>query len=195
MAIVLILAALLTSCSHAATNPTATQGHTDPTGSAAALTAHTVADVAFAQNMIPHHQQAVVLAAMVPAHTANTALRAMATRIGADQRAEIRTLTGLLTEWGVPADPTGVPASNGAGMAMAGMVDQATLQRLGSLDDDAFDTLWVTSMIGHHRGAIVMAQDEIAHGHSVDAIHVAALIITAQQREIATMTHLISASR
>jgi uncharacterized protein (DUF305 family) len=80
-------------------------------------------------------------------------------------------------------------------MLMAGMVDQATLDRLQSLDDDAFDTLWVTSMIGHHQGAITMAQDEIAHGQSADAIHVARLIITAQQREIAMMTHLISASQ
>jgi uncharacterized protein (DUF305 family) len=80
-------------------------------------------------------------------------------------------------------------------MGMMGMVDQGTLDRLQSLDDDPFDTLWVTSMIGHHQGAIVMAQDEIAHGQSADAVHVARLIITAQQREIAMMTHLISASQ
>jgi predicted outer membrane protein len=70
-----------------------------------------------------------------------------------------------------------------------------TLDRLQSLDDDAFDTLWVTSMIGHHQGAIEMAQDEIARGQSADAVHVARLIITAQQREIAMMTHLVSASQ
>jgi uncharacterized protein (DUF305 family) len=131
----------------------------------------------------------------VPAHTANASLRSMATQIGADQQAEIRTLNGLLTEWDQPAaDPGGESPSDG-GMVMAGMVDQATLDRLASLDDDAFDTLWVTSMIGHHQGAIAMAQDEIAHGRSADAIHVARLIITAQQREIAMMTHLISASQ
>jgi uncharacterized protein (DUF305 family) len=40
-----------------------------------------------------------------------------------------------------------------------------------------------------------MAQDEIAHGDSPDAKHVASLIITTQQREIAMMTHLTSASQ
>ena len=78
---------------------------------------------------------------------------------------------------------------------MAGMVDQSVIDRLQSLDGDAFDALWVTSMIGHHQGAITMAQGEIAHGESVDAVRAATLIITAQQREIARMTHLVSASQ
>jgi uncharacterized protein (DUF305 family) len=194
-AVVLIFAAILTACSGSATNPPTTQTKPDVTGSGAA---HGVADVVFARNMIPHHQQAVVLAAMVPAHTANAALRVTATHIGADQQAEVRTLNGLLTQWGERVDPDGVSPSDHGGMGMMGMmgmVDQGTLDRLQSLDDDPFDTLWVTSMIGHHQGAIVMAQDEIAHGQSADAVHVARLIITAQQREIAMMTHLISASQ
>jgi uncharacterized protein (DUF305 family) len=78
-------------------------------------------------------------------------------------------------------------------MAMAGMVDQNTINQLQSLDGAAFDTLWARSMISHHQGAITMAQAEIAHGQSVDAIHTARLIVEAQQREIAMMTHLISA--
>lgn len=190
-----MLTAILTSCWHSATDPPAAQTNPAVVGSGTGSAAHGAADVAFARNMIPHHQQAVVLAAMVPAHTGNAALRSMATQIGADQQAEIRTLSGLLGEWGEPVDPNGMPASDRGGMAMMGMVDQRTLDRLQSLDDDPFDTLWVTSMIGHHQGAIAMAQDEIALGQSADAIHVARLIITAQQREIAMMTHLISASQ
>jgi uncharacterized protein (DUF305 family) len=187
-AIVLVFAAVLTSCSNSVTDPPSAQSSA----------AHNAADVAFARNMIPHHQQAVLLAAMVRARTANADLRVTATHIGADQQAEIRTLNGLLAEWGEPVDPGGMSPSDHGGMAMAGMagmVDQGILDRLQTLDDDAFDTLWVTSMISHHQGAITMAQDEIAHGQSADAVDVARLIITAQQREIAMMTHLISASQ
>jgi uncharacterized protein (DUF305 family) len=108
-AVVLIFAAILTSCSGSATNPPTTQTKPDVTGSGAA---HGVADVVFARNMIPHHQQAVVLAAMVPAHTANAALRVTATHIGADQQAEIRTLNGLLAQWGEPIDPGGMSPSD-----------------------------------------------------------------------------------
>ncbi len=181
-ATVLMIVALLTSCASPATDQP-----TEPT--------HGATDIAFAHNMIPHHRQAVDLAAMVPGHTGNPALRSIATQIGADQQAEIRTLDGLLTTWGESEDPHAMPPLDHGGMAMMGMVDQTTMDRLASLNDDAFDTLWVTSMIGHHQGAIAMAQDEIAHGQSADAVHVANLIITAQQREIAMMTHLISASQ
>jgi len=195
-AIMMTLAAILTSCGGSATSPPTAQTQPAAAGTAGSPAAHGPADVAFARNMIPHHQQAVVLATMVPAHTGNASLRAMATQIGADQQAEIRTLDGLLADWDQPAaDPHAMSPSDGGGMVMAGMVDQSTLDRLQSLDDEAFDTLWVTSMIGHHQGAITMAQDEIAHGQSADAIHVARLIITAQQREIAMMTHLISTSQ
>lgn len=171
-----LLATALTSCGQNTPSP-------------AQPAAHNAADVEFARNMMPHHQQAVVLAAMVPDRTDDPELRVMATHIGADQQAEIRTLDGLLADWGEPAEVGGAP------MAMAGMVDQPTMARLKTLDGDAFDTLWVTSMIGHHQGAIAMAKDEIAHGQSADAMHVATLIITAQQREIAMMTHLVSAAQ
>jgi uncharacterized protein (DUF305 family) len=128
----------------------------------------------------------------VPAHTANPDLRVIAAHIGADQQAEIRTLNLLLAQW--HEHPEGEEHAGHQGMPMMGMVDESTIDELQSLDGAAFDTLWATSMIRHHQGAVTMAKDEIARGQSADAIHVATLIVEAQQREIATMTHLISAS-
>lgn len=186
----LLMAVALSSCGNSAVD-----AHSASTTTK--LAAHNAADVEFVRNMIPHHQQAVVLGAMVPSRTANPEVRMMATHISADQQAEIWTMNGLLASWGEPIEPPDTPdhGMEMSGMPMKGMVDQATLDKLRTLDDEAFDTLWVTSMIGHHQGAITMAQDEIAHGQSPDAVHVATLIVTAQQREIAMMTHLISASQ
>ena len=156
---------------------------------------HNAADVAFARNMIPHHQQGVFLAAMVPAHTLNPDLRVIAAHIAADQQAEIQTLNTLLAQWNEHTDHDhGSGAGHGA-MTMAGMVDEGTINKLQSLDGAAFDTLWARSMIGHHQGAVTMAQAEIAHGQNADAIHTATLIVEAQQRQIAIMTHLISATQ
>jgi uncharacterized protein (DUF305 family) len=76
---------------------------------------------------------------------------------------------------------------------MAGMVDQNTINELQSLHGDAFDNLWARSMISHHQGAVTMAQTETSRGQNADAIHIASLIIETQQREIAILTHLISA--
>ena len=147
--------------------------------------AHDAADVVFAQNMVPHHQQAVDMAALVPTRTANQTMHVIAANIAADQRAEIKALRGLLAQWGA--------SGGGADMGgMAGMVDQATLNRLKSLDGPDFDQLWLTAMIGHHEGAITMAQAELAHGQNPDAVHLANVIIKAQQREIAYMSHLLS---
>ena len=188
-AIVLIVVTSLTSCGHAAMGPHGGQSASS-TNQEGPPAAHNAADVAFAANMLPHHQQGVFLAAMVPAHTLNPDLRVVAAHIAADQQAEIQTLNLLLAQWHEHPDH-GFGAGHPA-MGMAGMVDQNTIDRLQSLDGAAFDTLWATSMISHHQGAVTMAQAEIAHGQSVDAMHTATLIIEAQQREIATMTHLIS---
>ena len=125
------------------------------------------------------------MAAMVPSHTSNPTLRVVAVHISTDQRAEISMLADLLKRWGAP---TAVPGP----MSMTGMVDDATMNRLPSLSGAEFDTAWITAMIGHHQGAVTMAQAELAHGHSEDAQKIARLIITAQQREISYMTDLIS---
>ena len=153
--------------------------------SAVASTVHNSDDVMFAQHMIPHHQQAIDMAAMVPSHTANPALRVVAIHISTDQRAEISILTDMLNEWGAPTAGPGP-------MSMEGMVDDATMHRLPSLSGAEFDTVWITAMIGHHQGAVTMAQAELAHGRNPAAKKMARLIINAQQREISYMTDLIS---
>jgi uncharacterized protein (DUF305 family) len=191
-ALVLTFITAITSCAHPATDPHVGHGESG-TVHGEHPAAHNAADVAFVRNMLPHHQQGVELAAMVPAHTANPDLRVIAAHIGADQQAEIQTLNLLLAQWHEQAHPDGGGHAGHEEMPMMGMVDQSTINELQSLDGAEFDILWAKSMISHHQGAVLMAKDEIAHGQSADAIHLAALIVEAQQREIAAMTHLISA--
>jgi len=196
--------AAVTSCIGSA----ATEHHgAAPQGSAQAQSAeHNSNDVAFATNMVPHHLQAVELSAMVPSRSTNHELLVMASHISSDQQAEVLTLQGLLAQWGQPAGgpsghdghgpETGAMADTGTmAMAMAGMVAPETMNQLRSLRGNAFDELWINSMIDHHQGAITMAQDELAHGQSADARHLAELIITAQSREIAQMNELLGVTQ
>jgi uncharacterized protein (DUF305 family) len=74
---------------------------------------------------------------------------------------------------------------------MPGMVDEATMARLTSLEGSEFDQLWLQSMIGHHQGAIEMAKTEIANGANVDAKSIAQNIVTTQQAEIDQMNQLL----
>jgi uncharacterized protein (DUF305 family) len=158
-------------------------GESSPTPDAQAPK-HNGADVTFAHKMIPHHQQALDMAAMVPSRTTNRELIIMAKHIALDQQAQIDTLQGLLQQWGEPA----APAHTGHdGMGMDGMVDAATMDKLPTLTGAAFDDLWLRSMITHHQGAVAMAEPEIAQGENPTAVKMAKIIVDWQQLEIGRM--------
>ena len=166
------MAAVVSSC-----------GESAPTSDVQAAK-HDAADVTFAQKMIPHHQQALDMAAMVPSRTSNRELIVMAKHIALDQQAQIDTLQRLLQQWGEPAAMDHMAHS---GMDMDGMVDAATMDRLPALKDTEFDELWLRSMIVHHQGAVAMAELEIAHGENPAAVRMAKVIVDWQQLEIGRM--------
>ena len=148
---------------------------------------HNAEDIAFARNMIPHHQQAVQMAQMVPTNTTNPRVIALADRIITTQAPDIQAFRTFLMQW---QDVQGhdAPGTDSSGV---GMVDQATMDKLQSLTGPGFDRLWLTSMIDQHRGAIAMAQDEVAHGRNADVIYLARSIIATQQPEIDQMKQML----
>ena len=151
---------------------------------------HNEDDVLFAQMMIPHHQQAVELTALVPDRSTNPDLIALAAKIAGEQEPEIGGMRALLTQWDVNAAE--MPHESGhAGMAMQGMIDDATMVKLDSLKGADFDALWLQSMINHHQGAIAMAKVEIADGKNVDMITMATNIVAAQEAEIDQMKQML----
>jgi uncharacterized protein (DUF305 family) len=188
--VVAVAAALfLASCSSAPSDGTTEHQKTDEpviTGEPAGFNAD---DVAFATNMIPHHQQAVDLSALAPERSTNPELLELATRISAAQQAEIETLKVFLVQW--KENPDAGAGHGEHGSAMAGMVDEATMTKLESLSGAEFDTLWLESMISHHQGAIEMAKAEIANGENVDAKRLAQTIIDTQQAEIGQMKQML----
>ena len=185
----------LSSCSSTATK-TAVEDHSSHGSSAAAAqpsTAHNEDDVLFAQMMIPHHQQAVALAGMVPDRSTNPEVRALAAEISAAQQPEIATMKDMLGRWGIKPDEM-QHESGHAGMTMQGMVGDETLVKLEGLKGPDFDALWLQSMIGHHQGAIEMATIEVAAGKSPEMTALARSIISAQQAEIDQMKQMLQAS-
>lgn len=189
----LVTAAALSACSNnaPADEHAGHGGHdTDTAVITAAPAGFDADDVAFATNMIPHHQQAVELAALVPDRSTNAALIDLAQRISAAQQPEIETMKAFLVQWKEnPQDSTDHQGHDG--MHMSGMVDQATMAKLATLRGTEFDRLWLTSMIGHHQGAIEMAKAELANGQNVDAKGLAQNIIDTQQAEIDQMNKML----
>jgi uncharacterized protein (DUF305 family) len=187
--VALAAALFLSSCASAKTD-----GHTDhPKSDEPVITGqpagYNADDVAFATNMIPHHQQAVELSALVPERSTNADLIALAQQISAAQKPEIEVMKVFLVQW--KENPDTDSGHGGHGNTMQGMVDEATMAKLKSLNGAEFDKLWLESMISHHQGAIEMAKAETANGDNVDAKALAKSIVTAQEAEIGQMKQML----
>jgi len=125
-------------------------------------TSYSPDDVQFMQDMIPHHNQAVQMSALVPDRTNLPELRDVAGRIDASQQDEIEFMQQWLRERGeaVP-EPTAHSAMH-TSHDMAGMASPEDMARLAELEGTEFDRLFLTYMIGHHRGALIMVDELFA---------------------------------
>jgi uncharacterized protein (DUF305 family) len=194
LTVLIALAAALFLSACTSTTGTAGDGHTDHehsdepavTGQPAG---HNADDVAFVTDMIPHHAQAVEMSALVPERSTNPQVIELAAQISAAQQPEIDVMKVFLVQW--KENPETDSGHEGHGSTMQGMVDDATMTKLRSLQGAEFDTLWLQSMIGHHQGAIEMAKAELANGENVDAKRLAQTIIDTQQAEIGRMDEML----
>lgn len=171
-----------------ATQATATQAPAMTTATGAAFN---VADVTFAQGMIPHHEQAIEMAdiALDPNMGASEQVRDLATRIKGGQDPEIELMTGWLTAWGQP-----MQMDTGEGLDMSsmdGMMSAEKMDALGTITGADFDKMWTEMMVRHHQGAIAMAETVKAAGSNADVLVLADQVIAAQQREVSEMQSVL----
>lgn len=193
IALVAAIATVLFVSSCTSPSSTSSDGHTDHThgSEASAAAPNNAADVTFVSGMIPHHEQAVEMSALVPQRSTNPEVIKLAADISAAQEPEIQTMKGFLAQWNA-GEGTGHEGHDMG--AMTGMVDDGSMAKLETLKGADFDKLWLTSMIGHHEGAVTMAKTEIADGANADAKALASHIVTAQEAEIAQMKQMVAAS-
>jgi uncharacterized protein (DUF305 family) len=152
---------------------------------------HNQADIMFAQMMIPHHAQAVEMSDIILAKQGIPAdVTALATKIKAAQAPEIKTMQGWLEAWN---QPTGMMnGTNAPGHAMGGMVDAAGIDRLKSAQGTDAVRQFLEEMIGHHEGAIDMANQEIRAGKYPATIQLCRDIVASQSAEIKEMKALLA---
>jgi len=162
--------------------------------SPSSTTGASAADAMFAQMMIPHHEQAVVMSDLAETRSTNPEILALAAEIKAAQQPEIEQMKGWLTEWGVPVMSGMDAMDEHGGHGMSGMLTDEQIDQLAAASGSEFDILFAEGMIEHHEGAIDMAEDVI---DSKDP-RVAALaqaIIQTQQAEIAQMQVILESIR
>ncbi|MFG1770944.1 DUF305 domain-containing protein [Nocardia salmonicida] len=171
-----------------ATHPTE-HSTTTTTTSAAASTDFNDVDVSFLQMMYPHHAQAVEMAKMVPSHTQNQQLIALAAQVEKAQAPEMQQITDLLAGFGEPAPS----ATEGhGGHDMPGMMTDAQMSALQAANGADFDRQWLEMMIAHHEGAVGMARTELNGGVNPPSRQLATKIIADQEAEIATMRGMLA---
>ena len=155
------------------------------------------ADVTFAQQMIPHHEQAIEMAQMAQGRASSEDVLGLAADIEAAQGPEIDTLQGWLKEWGeeVPSgEMSGMDHGDmggDSGGAMSGMMDEDEMNDLRAASGADWDRMFLEMMIEHHEGAVEMAQVEVDQGEDPDAVAMARKIISDQQAEITQMRQLL----
>lgn len=165
---------------------------------------HNDADVSFAQEMIPHHAQAVEMAKMAKkSQASDPKVKALAQDIQAAQGPEIATMSAWLKTWDEKVPPTdsstgytgdlgdmGDMGAMGNG-DMPGMMTSDQMTQLGKASGTSFDRMWLQMMIQHHQGAVEMAKSEQNDGQNVHAINLAKKIEAAQMAEISQMKHML----
>ena len=119
----------------------------------------TPADAKFMQGMIGHHAQALEMVELLKSRTASEDMKKMALRIEVSQLDEIQ----MMQEW-LKARGQEVPGPHAhhTGMLMPGMLTPEEMQKLATVKGVEFDRLFLSGMIKHHNGALIMVDDLFA---------------------------------
>lgn len=155
-----------------------------PQGSATSTTAYSDMEIMFAQEMIPHHRQALIMSGYALKNSSNPSVIGLAKKIIAAQKVEITQLTSWIKI-------SGQPMTSGHSMGMSGMLSPAQLTQLKSLKGKVFDRAFLKAMVEHHAGALQMVS-WISTSTRSDVKAMAANIKKAQMTEIAAMKKMIA---
>src|ERR1700678_4155873 len=125
--------------------------------------APSAADISFMQGMSMHHSQAVEMTKLLLTRTHNKDLQELGKRISISQTDEMKFMKRWLEDRGEPTSMEQSHMNHNMGtmpsMMMPGMLTPAQMKALEQAIGPSFDHLFLTGMIQHHTGALVMVQD------------------------------------
>jgi len=178
--------------------PPGTPSKTLPASTTAAAPRASQADIEFMQGMIMHHQQAVEMTALIPSHTEDKDVRSIGARISRSQSDEIIFMKRWLVARGQSTSMAmaGMPDmdKNGHSMLMPGMLTPQQMEALRQAHGAEFDRLFLTGMIQHHGGALVMVKvlfDSPGAGQDADLFDFATDVDSGQRAEIRIMQNML----
>jgi len=143
------------------------------------------AAVMFAQMMIPHHQQAVLISQWALKQSTNPTVKKLAARIISEQSPEV----AQMKKWVPTKAMTGMSGMDHQ-MSMPGMVTTADLAKLSAAIGKKFDGLYLVNMTLHHQGAIAMATP-LNTSKNPEVAALTKAIVMGQRAEIAEMHRIM----
>src|SRR5438128_73772 len=179
-----------------------------PSSTRAMLPPRSPKDVEFMQGMIMHHAQAVEMTALIESRTQNKELRLLGARVSHSQSEEIKFMKRWLEARG---EPTEMPMSKMSGMSMSmpgmdmssqpmlmpGMLTPKQMEALKNSSGKEFDRLFLTGMIQHHGGALIMVKDlfdTAGAGQDAELFNFTTDVDSGQRAEIRIMQTMLSKS-
>ena len=117
-------------------------------------TSYTRDDIIFLQQMIPHHEQAILLSSLVSDRTNSVKIIDLAQRIVSSQKDEIL----FMQDWLISRDESAHYEMLDHHMKMMGMATKKEIEDLSMLKGVNFDERFLRLMIAHHHGAIKMIE-------------------------------------
>jgi len=159
-----------------------------------------------------HHAQAVEMTALIESRTTTKDLRSLAARISHSQADEIKFMKRWLAARGeptgepvspmthempsmnMPMDMSGHSGHTGHSMLMPGMLTAKQMTALTDAKGKEFDRLFLTGMIQHHGGALVMVKDlfdTAGAGQDADLFNFATDVDSGQRAEIRIMETML----
>ena len=159
------------------------------------------ADTQFMQHMIMHHAQAVEMTALIESHSENKEMRLLGERISKSQDDEIKFLKRWLLARGKPIEPAPPQGHQMHGMDMSqhkmlmpGMLTAEQMDALKNARGEEFDRLFLTGMIQHHNGALIMVKDlfnTAGAGDDAELFNFATDVDSGQRAEIKIMQTML----
>jgi uncharacterized protein (DUF305 family) len=161
------------------------------------------ADIEFMQGMIMHHTQAIEMTALIQSHSQNSEIRTLGARISLSQSDEMKFMKRWLLARGQPDSMAmpGMPDMDMNGNPMRPMPGMLTPQQMDALlhaSGTTFDHLFLTGMIQHHNGALVMVKDLFNHpgaGQDAELFDFATDADNTQRAEIQIMQNMLKENR
>lgn len=188
----LVAAALLLS--GCATSTEASSAATSQGSSSSAESSEAVfngVDSMFVTMMIPHHEQAIMMADQLLAKdNIDPQVIELAEQIKAAQGPEIETMKAWLEAWGMPYDDSVSESMSGMDHG-GGMMSEEDMAALDTATGAEATRLFLVGMIAHHEGAVQMAEPVLESGENPEVRELAQQIIDGQTAEIETMQQLL----